>query len=145
MIERKVILIVEDESDDLALITRSLGEDNPALSWVAAHNGLEALEYLDKVSVNNRNKHKPLPALILMDLSMPKMGGIALLPEIRKRENTRYIPVVVFTSSKNVQDVTSCYEAGASSYIRKPTDFASFRTAVQHLSKYWVLLNTTPY
>lgn len=143
MIKRKVILIVEDERDDLSLITRALGEDNPVLGWVAARNGLEALEYLEKTAIDNRNKHSTLPSLILMDLSMPKMGGINLLREIRTCVKTRYIPVVVFTSSKNVQDIANCYEAGANSYISKPADFASFRAVLRQLSDYWLSLNTT--
>ncbi len=145
MIKRKAILIVEDESDDLALITRALGKDNPALSWVAARNGLEALEYLGKAAIDNGNHRSSLPSLVLMDLSMPKMGGIKLLQEIRMRKQTRNIPVVVFTSSKNVQDIDDSYEAGANSYISKPTDFDNFRAVLKQMSDYWLSLNISRY
>ena len=136
---------MEDERDDLSLITRALGEHNPALGWVAARNGLEALEYLEKTATDNCNKRSALPSLILMDLSMPKMGGIDLLRAIRARGETRYIPVVVFTSSKNVQDIADCYKAGANSYISKPTDFASFQADLRQVSEYWLSLNTAAY
>jgi len=143
LIKQKAILIVEDESDDLELITRALGKDNPGLSWASARNGLEALEYLEKTTTVDGDRLSALPSLILLDLSMPKMGGIKLLHEIRIRKQTRSIPVVVFTSSKNVQDVDDSYEAGANSYISKPTDFTTFRAALRQLSEYWLSLNIT--
>jgi two-component system response regulator len=133
----KVILMVEDNPDDQALTIRALRKNNLANEVITANDGVEAIKYLFD------NPAAPLPALILLDLKLPKIDGLEVLRKIREEERTRRLPVVVLTSSKEEQDLIASYNLGANSYVRKPVDFNEFIEAVRQLGLYWLVLNET--
>jgi two-component system response regulator len=140
----KTILLVEDNPDDEALTLRALRQNNIANRVVVAHDGVEALAYLCGPDPEiGREKH-PLPAFVLLDLNLPKIGGLEVLSRMRADERTRLVPVVVLTTSNERQDVTKSYRGGANSYVRKPVDFAQFAEAVRQLGLYWLVMNEPP-
>jgi two-component system response regulator len=137
------ILLVEDNPDDRELTLRAL-EKNKILNPVrVAEDGVQALDILLR-----RGEHAgdgtQLPALVLLDLKLPKIDGLEVLKAIRADPRTRLLPVVVLTSSKEEQDLIASYTLGANSYIRKPVDFAKFIEAVRQLGYYWLILNEAP-
>jgi two-component system response regulator len=138
----KVILLVEDNPDDETLVMRSLRKANIANEVVIAHDGVEAIEYL--YNPETANDPGRLPALVLLDLKMPRLGGFEVLERIRSEPSTRFLPVVILTSSSEDEDMARSYMGGANSYVRKPVDFTEFANAVQKLGIYWLLLNSVP-
>ncbi|QQS37464.1 MAG: response regulator [Ignavibacteriales bacterium] len=142
--EKRIILLVEDNPDDIVLTKRALAKNNIKNELVVAGDGVEALDYLfAKNKYENRDMYE-LPTVVLLDLKLPKMDGLETLKRIRSNESTRLLPVVILTSSKEEQDILSSYGLGANSYIRKPVDFNKFVEAVQNLGLYWLLLNENP-
>jgi two-component system response regulator len=138
----KMVLLVEDNPDDVELTLRAFKKSNILNPVKVAKDGVEALEIL---GLGDKPAAKPaLPALVLMDLKLPKLDGIEVLRRIRANESTRLLPVVILTSSKEEEDLTNGYRLGANSYVRKPVDFSQFVTAVQQLGMYWLLLNEPP-
>ena len=138
---RKWILLVEDCADDVELTRFAFEENDIPNLVVVARDGAEALEMLSAERISGVGE---LPALILLDLNLPKVNGIDVLRHIRESERTRLIPVVVLTSSEEERDLIDTYRVGANSYIRKPVDFAEFLAAIRHLGIYWLLLNRLP-
>jgi two-component system response regulator len=138
------ILLVEDNRDDILLTRRALEKANIANQVDVANNGIEALEYLRGEGEFSDRDTKDLPVVILLDLKMPRMGGLEFLKTIRKSEEFKLLPAVVLTSSREEQDITESYNLGANSYIQKPVDFDQFVKAVQTLGLYWLLLNVSP-
>lgn len=139
----KIILLVEDNPDDVELTRRALKKNNIMNKVVVASDGAEALDYLfGKGAYAGSEMH--MPAVILLDLKLPKVSGLEVLERIRSDERTKLLPVVILTSSKEEKDLISGYKSGANSYIRKPVDFNQFIDAVKHLGLYWLLLNETP-
>jgi CheY-like chemotaxis protein len=141
---KKFMLLVEDNLDDEALMIRALKKNNIANEVKVVRDGAEALEFLfckGKFSDRDIYEH---PEVILLDLMLPKLGGLEVLKRIREHEETRFIPVVILTSSKEEQDLVSSYKLGANSYIRKPVDFVQFREAVKQLGLYWMVMNIKP-
>jgi two-component system, response regulator len=128
-----MILLVEDNPDDVALTLRALKKNNIANEVVVARDGEEALKTLF-------GGGKP-PAVILLDLKLPKVDGLEVLEKVRKDPRTQLLPVVVLTSSKEQEDMVKSYKTGANSYIRKPVDFNDFTEAVRQLGLYWLVLN----
>ena len=106
------------------------------------HDGAEALDYL--LGAEAGTPARPRPALVLLDLKLPKVDGLEVLRRIRQDERTRLLPVVILTSSSEEQDIVQGYGSGANSYIRKPVDFTQFTEAVAHLGLYWLVLNEPP-
>ena len=137
----KVILLVEDNADDEALTLRALRKNHISNEVVVARDGVEALEYLLPSKMGTDLPEPLSPAVILLDLKLPKVDGLQVLRQLRSEERTKRLPVVVLTSSKEEQDIIRSYDLGANSYIRKPVDFAEFTEAVSHLGLYWLLLN----
>ena len=136
----KSILLVEDNPDDRELTLRAL-EKNKILNKVyTATDGVEALDICFKRGAY-ADSLLTLPALILLDLKLPKIGGLEVLKMLREDPRTRLLPVVILTSSKEEQDLIASYSLGANSYIRKPVDFAKFTEAVRQLGLYWLVLN----
>jgi two-component system response regulator len=139
-----VILLVEDNPADVKLTERALKKSNVANTLVVAHDGQEALEYLFGQGQYAGRDLYEMPALILLDLKLPKVDGLEVLQRIRSDERTRYLPVVILTSSLEQQDVINGYHLGANSYIRKPVDFDQFVEAARQLGVYWLVLNEAP-
>lgn len=131
------ILLVEDNEDDITLTLRALKKKNIANEVVIARDGVEALDLLQ----GRNGKAAVKPALILLDLKLPKLDGLEVLKEIRQDELTRGFSVVVLTTSNQEEDIVKSYSLGANSYIRKPVDFIQFTEAVGQLGLYWLVLN----
>jgi two-component system response regulator len=142
--EPKVILLVEDNPDDEFLTLRSLEANRIANQVVVVRDGQAALDWLYGSGKNGGRTAAELPALILLDLKMPKVSGLELLERLRAEPRTRRVPVVIFTSSSEERDVLRSYELGANSYVRKPVEFSEFSEAVRQLGLYWLLINATP-
>ena len=140
----KVILLVEDNSDDEALTKRALKKNNILNDVVVARDGVEALDYLFGTGPQTGRDLSIMPTLILLDLKLPKVDGLEVLRRLRADQHTRLIPVVVLTSSKEDQDLVQSYSIGVNSYIRKPVDFEQFMEAVRQLGLYWLVLNEAP-
>ena len=140
----KIILLVEDNPDDVALTLRAFAKSNILNTVITVGDGEEALDYLfGKGKYEGRNP-KILPSVVLLDLKLPKVDGFEVLKTIREDESTKYLPVVILTSSKEEQDIINGYKLGVNSYIRKPVDFGQFFEAVKTLGLYWLLMNETP-
>ena len=140
MIKRN-ILLVEDNPDDVALTLRALNKNNIANEVIVAKDGVEALDYLFGEGAYAGRDATRVPAVILLDLKLPRIDGLEVLERLRKDERTKFAPVVVLTSSKEEQDLVRSYKLGANSYIRKPVDFIQFSEAVRQLGLYWLVLN----
>jgi two-component system response regulator len=140
---RKTILLVEDDRDDEELTLRALRKSNIRNEVIVAHDGAEALELLFGERFVDHEMDN-LPAVVLLDLKLPKVNGIEVLRRIRQDPRTRRLPVVVLTSSRHERDRDEVYDLGANSYICKPVDFEKFSEAVGSLGMYWVLLNELP-
>ena len=142
--EEKIILLVEDNPDDAELTIRALEKNRIKNRIIIAEDGEKALDYLFcREEFSDRNP-KNLPAVILLDLNLPKINGIDVLKEIRNNVNTKLLPVVILTSSTEEQDLIKSYQNGVNSYIRKPVDFEKFIKVVQTLGLYWLVINEFP-
>jgi two-component system response regulator len=136
--DARPIFLVEDNSDDEMLTRRAFKKSNVANALVVARDGEEALAYL--FDANNK-----LPAVILLDLKLPRVRGIEVLKRLRSDERTRLLPVIVLTSSNVDSDLRACYELGCNSYIQKPVDFDKFVDAISLLGMYWLVVNEPPH
>jgi len=141
--EHKVILLVEDNPDDVDLTIRAFRKANISNEVVVARDGVEALDYLFGTGAH-AGKTNGLPQVVLLDLKLPRVDGMEVLQRIRGDPRTRFLPVVVLTSSREEQDLVRSYELGASSYVRKPVDFKEFMDAARQLGLYWLVLNLAP-
>ncbi len=137
------ILLVEDNPNDIELILASLKEFNLANTITVARDGVEALEYLSYKG-KYKNRKPDLPAVILLDIKMPRMDGIEVLKEIRSDPKLKLIPVVMLTSSIEDQDLIKSYTLGVNAYVVKPVDFSQFTKAVKTLGFFWAILNERP-
>jgi len=144
MKEEKIILLVEDNPDDEALTIRSLKQHNIANEVVVARNGVEALDYLFGTGEYEDRDLSAMPAVVLLDLKLPKIDGLEVLRCLREDERTTLQPVVILTSSEEDKDKIQGYELGANSYVRKPVNFERFSEAVRQLGLYWLVLNEPP-
>jgi len=138
----KIILLVEDNPDDELLTRRAFQKNNILNRVVVAHDGAEALELL--LGPNASAALPQPPAIILLDLNLPKVSGLEVLQRLRADERTRLLPVVILTSSREEQDLVEGYRLGANSYVRKPVDFGEFLDATRQLGLYWLMLNEAP-
>jgi CheY-like chemotaxis protein len=130
------ILLVEDNPDDVALTSRALRKHNIRNELVVATDGEEALTYLSP-----SDDAGPLPVLTLLDINLPKVNGLEVLRSIRGHSRTRYLPVVILTTSSEERDIVESYQLGANSYVRKPVVFEEFVEAIRLLGLYWLLVN----
>lgn len=143
MTELKRILLAEDNPRDVELTLAALDEHNLANEVVVVHDGAEVLDYLycrGKYAKRNGNH----PAVVLLDLKMPKMDGLEVLRTIKGDEQLRTIPVVMLTSSREEQDLVKSYKLGVNAYVVKPVDFQQFIEAVKELGAFWALINEPP-
>lgn len=139
----KEILLAEDDPNDVELTLGALNEYNLSNSVQVVHNGEEAIEYLHR-----RGPFKNIPAgnpaVILLDLKMPKINGLEVLRHIKTDKNLMYIPTVILTSSKEEKDIVESYKLGVNAYVVKPVDFKQFVCAVKELGMFWALFNEPP-
>lgn len=140
----KTILLVEDNPDDVELTLRVLKQNNITNQVKIVNDGVKALDYLFAEGDYSDRDISDLPAVILLDLKLPKVDGLEVLRRIRADERTKLTPVVILTSSKEEQDLINGYSLGANSYVRKPVEFGQFADAVRQLGLYWLLLNEPP-
>jgi two-component system response regulator len=139
----KIILLVEDNPDDEELTLRALRQAKIANEVIVARDGGEALELL--LGAGEPGCKLPsMPAVVLLDLKLPKLSGLDVLQRVRADERTRLVPIVVLTSSSEDEDMLRSYKSGANSYVRKPVEFGAFVNAVSQLGMYWMLLNQPP-
>ena len=141
---KHIIMIVEDNEDDLELALRAFKQNNVLNEIVVARDGVEALDYLFGTGLHAGRDLCVIPEVVLLDLKMPRIGGLEVLRRVRADSRTRYLPVVVLTSSDEEKDMIDSYHYGVNSYIRKPVDFNQFTEAVRQLSLYWMVLNQCP-
>jgi CheY-like chemotaxis protein len=140
----KVILLVEDNARDEALTLRALKKSNIANDVFIARDGVEALDYVFGTGNHEGRDTNSQPELVLLDLKLPKVDGLEVLRRLRADGRTKHLPVVVFTSSSEEEDVIKSYSLGANSYVRKPVDFERFLEATKQLGLYWLVLNEAP-
>lgn len=138
------ILLVEDSIADAEMTIRALKKVNLANKLVHLQDGEEALNFLFAENEFAGRKNAHAPKVILLDIKMPKVDGIEVLKRIKSHENTKLIPVIIMTSSKEEQDVITSYSLGVNSYVVKPVDFEGFARAVSQLGMYWLLTNHSP-
>ena len=138
------ILLAEDNPDDQELALRAFAKSNLSNDIILVKDGVEALDYLFGRGEYAGDEPPPLPAVALLDLKMPRKDGLEVLQEMRTHERTKYLPVVLLTSSKEEQDIVRGYRLGVNSYVRKPVDFNEFLKAIQQLGLYWLILNEAP-
>lgn len=141
---KRTILLVEDNPDDEELTLRALKKNNIVNEVTVVRDGSEVLDYLFCTGAYAGRDASQQPAVILLDLKLPKIDGLEVLKRLRADERTRLLPVVILTSSKEEQDLVNGYRFGANSYIRKPVDFVRFIDAVRQLGLYWLVLNEPP-
>ena len=139
---QRTILLVEDNPDDVDLTLRAFRKNNIANEVVVARDGAEAVALL--LGTEGDAEPPPLPAVVLLDLKLPRLDGLDVLRRIRSADRTKLLPVVVLTSSVEERDLVRSYSLGANSYVRKPVDFGEFMEAVKQLGLYWLVLNSSP-
>ena len=142
--EARTILLVEDNPDDRDLTARALDKMGLASRLVTAFDGFDALDYLFATGPHAGRDANQLPAVVLLDLHLPRTDGFGLLRRLRADERTRLLPVVILTSSGDEQDIAKSYRLGANSFVRKPVDPDEFSEAVRQLGVYWSGLNQPP-
>ena len=144
MTRKSVLMLVEDNPDDEELTLLAFERNNISTEVVVAHDGVEALDYLFGTGIYTERDMSVMPALILLDLQLPRINGLEVLRRLRADNRTKLIPVVILTTSNEQQDLINSYSLGCNSYIRKPVDYDQFLTAVHQLGMYWLILNEAP-
>lgn len=139
-----LLLLVDDNEDDIALVERVLDAQGLTGSYVVARNGAEALDYLFARGAHRGRDRRKLPAVVLMDLNLPRLSGIEALRAIRGNELTRLLPVVIFSTSTERHHLRDAYLAGANSCLRKPVSYGDFESMLRQVSRIWLRLNVTP-
>jgi two-component system, response regulator len=140
----RTILLVEDNPDDAKLTLRAFQRSNMLNPIALARDGVEALDFVFATGMHDGRAGQPLPALVILDLKLPRLDGLGVLKAIRADPRTKLIPVVVLTSSKEEQDLIHSYALGANSYVRKPVDFSQFQEAARVLGIFWLIMNEPP-
>ena len=143
MINLRTILLAEDNPKDVELTIEALSEHNLANHVVVVKDGVEAMEYL-RYEGNYKQRKQGNPAVLLLDIKMPRMNGIEVLKAIRSDEKLKTIPVVILTSSREEPDLKKCYELGVNAYVVKPVNFKDFICAVKEIGIFWALINELP-
>lgn len=140
----KFILLVEDNPDDEELTLMGLKSSGVLNEVTVVRDGEEAVHFLLAEGQYKERNQSETPAVILLDLKLPKLSGLEVLERLRANSLTKFIPVVILTSSSEEEDVLNSYKLGANSFVRKPVDFKNFADAVKHLGLYWLLVNEPP-
>lgn len=144
-LRKKCVLLVEDNPDDARLALAALRGNRIVNEVVVARDGEEARDYIFGMGCHEGRDVADCPQLVVLDLKLPKIDGLDVLRRMRADDRTRFVPVVVLTSSAEEEDVIRSYRLGSNSYIRKPIDFEEFLKAVQQLTVYWLVLNEPPH
>jgi two-component system, response regulator len=144
MSDDKVILLVEDNGDDEALTVRALRRNNIANEVVVVRDGAAALDWLFGTGAHDGRDATETPAIVLLDLKLPKVDGLEVLKRLRAHPLTRLVPVVILTTSREERDRLAGYAHGTNSYVQKPVDFGEFMEAVRQVGLYWLVLNQPP-
>jgi len=139
-----LILLIEDNPDDEELTLLAFEQSQITSEVIVARDGVEALDYLFGTGRFADRNLDVMPALVLLDLQLPRINGLEVLQRLRTDNRTKFLPVVILTTSNEQQDLINSYKLGCNSYIRKPVDFDQFQIAVQQLGMYWLLLNEPP-
>lgn len=140
----KVILLVDDNPGDVELTKLALRREHITNEVIVAEDGQEALDYMFGTGAYEGRDISEMPAIILLDLNLPVIDGIEVLRSLRAAEKTRRQLIIILSSSKEERDLTTCYDLGANSYIRKPVDFIQFVSAIKYLGLYWLDINEAP-
>lgn len=140
----KTILLVEDNPQDEMLALRALGKVNLANDVIVVRDGQQAIDYLFREGEFADREGPDLPAVVLLDLGLPRLGGLEVLERLRADPRTELLPVAILTSSDEEQDRLQSYRNGANSFVRKPLDFAEFAEAVSQVGVYWMAVNDPP-
>lgn len=140
----KIILLVEDNPDDEILTLDALHASKLANEIVVTRNGADAIDYMFGEGQFSHREVTDTPAVVLLDLKLPKIDGLEVLRRIRTDDRTKFTPVVILTSSREEEDMVKGYQLGANSYVRKPVDFQHFVESVGNLGVYWLLINEKP-
>jgi CheY-like chemotaxis protein len=143
MMNLKTILLAEDNPKDVELTLEALSDYNLANNVIVVRDGVEAIEYL-QYEGNYKQRKKGNPAVLLLDIKMPRMDGIEVLKAIRNDDKLKTIPIVMLTSSREESDLMKSYELGANAYVVKPVDFKDFIDAVKQIGVFWALINELP-
>jgi two-component system response regulator len=141
MMTKKIILLVEDNPDDEELTLMAFEQSEIVNKVVVVRDGAEALDYLFGTGRHINRDLSNMPAVVLLDLKLPKIDGLEVLRRLRADQRTNFIPVVVLTTSNEEQDLINSYKLGCNSYVRKPVDFTEFINAARQLGLYWLGLN----
>ena len=140
----KTILLVEDNPDDELLALRALRKNGIQEGITVVRDGAEALDFLFARGKYADRTSDQLPAVVLLDLNLPKLNGLEVLKQLRAHDETKYLPVVILTTSTEERDMVEGYHFGANSFICKPIDYDQFIQAIEQLGRYWLMLNETP-
>jgi two-component system response regulator len=140
----RIILLVEDSNDDELLTLRAFKKAGIANEVFVVRDGVQALDYLFGTGEHAGRDATVIPQVVLLDLNLPRVGGLDVLRQIREDPRTRLVPVIILTSSREEEDVVRSYSLGANGYVRKPVDFVEFAEAVKHLGLFWLLVNEPP-
>ncbi|HEX3953040.1 MAG TPA: response regulator [Stellaceae bacterium] len=140
----RTIMLVEDNPDDAELARRAFVRSDVVDQVIVLPDGEEALDYLFATGAHAGRDPSVLPHAVLLDLKLPKISGHDVLRRIRASAATKYLPVIILTTSREERDITTSYDLGANSYVRKPVDFAEFVEAARQLGSYWLRLNERP-
>ena len=143
MNELRPILLAEDNQKDVELTLEALSEHNLANKVVVVRDGVEALEFL-RYEGQFKMRNRGNPAVLLLDIKMPRMGGIELLQVIRKDPVLKFLPIVILTSSREESDLVTSYELGANAFVVKPVDFEHFIDVIKQIGVFWALINELP-
>jgi two-component system response regulator len=144
MAKIRTILLAEDNPRDVELTLEAMADNNLANDIVVVNDGVQVLEYL-RCQGKYKLRKEGNPAVILLDIKMPRMNGIEALREIRNDKALKSIPVVILTSSREEEDLINSYELGVNAYVVKPVDFKQFMDAVKIIGGFWAYLNELPY
>jgi CheY-like chemotaxis protein len=141
---QRVILLVEDNADDELMTLRAFRKGNIHNPVIVVRDGAEAIDYLFRQGKHAERDSNIRPQVVLLDLHLPRIDGLEVLRRIRAHEQTRTLPVVILTSSKEERDLVESYQLGVNSFVHKPVDVTAFFDAVRQLGMYWLLLNELP-
>ena len=143
MVEIRTILFAEDNPSDVELTLEALGDHNLANNVIVVRDGVETMEYL-RCEGKYKQRKTGNPAVLLLDIKMPRMDGIEVLRAIRSDNELKMLPVVMLTSSREEQDMIKSYELGVNAYVVKPVDFSDFIEAVKQVGVFWAVINEVP-